>query len=58
MNALAYDSERKVIYAACGDWRTHTYDMETGKKIQSFDGHEDYVHDISLGQRYVVKLDS
>ncbi|XP_066986398.1 THO complex subunit 6 homolog [Macrobrachium rosenbergii] len=50
VNALAYDNERRVIYAACGDWRTHVYDLETGKRLQTLDGHDDYVHDVALGQ--------
>lgn len=46
VNSLAYDTVRGLVYAACGDWRTHVYDLETGKRTQTLEGHDDYVHDV------------
>lgn len=46
VNSLSYDSVRGLVYAACGDWRTHVYDLETGKRTQTLEGHDDYVHDV------------
>lgn len=46
VNSLGYDASRGLVYAACGDWRTHVYDLETGKRTQTLEGHDDYVHDV------------
>lgn len=46
VNNLAYDGERHWVFAACGDWRTRAFDLETGKETISLSGHEDYVHDV------------
>ncbi|KAK3864259.1 hypothetical protein Pcinc_028363 [Petrolisthes cinctipes] len=46
VNSLGYDGSRGLVYAACGDWRTHVYDLETGKRTQTLEGHDDYVHDV------------
>ncbi|XP_069969430.1 THO complex subunit 6 homolog [Penaeus vannamei] len=54
VNGLAYDSIRGLAYAACGDWRTHVYDLETGKRSQTLEGHEDYVHDVVVGGSLVA----
>lgn len=49
VNSLAHDPQRGLLYAACGDWRTHVYDLETGKRTHTLEGHEDYVHKVVVG---------
>lgn len=49
VNSLAHDPQRGLLYAACGDWRTHVYDIETGKRTHTLEGHEDYVHQVVVG---------
>ncbi|KAL7633372.1 UNVERIFIED_CONTAM: hypothetical protein RMT77_016243 [Armadillidium vulgare] len=53
VNSLAYDSERNWVFAACGDWRTRAFDLETGKETLSLSGHEDYVHDVVVSGNQV-----
>jgi len=54
INSLAYDEDRGQIYAACGDWKTHVYDIESGKRTMSFEGHDDYVHDVVISGNMVA----
>ncbi|CAL4096801.1 unnamed protein product [Meganyctiphanes norvegica] len=54
INSLAYDEDRGLVYAACGDWKTHAYDLESGKRTMSFEGHDDYVHDVVISGNTVA----
>ncbi|KAF2365568.1 WD40-repeat-containing domain [Trinorchestia longiramus] len=50
VNDLSYNSEKNVIWAACGDWKTRGFDMESGRLLYSLEGHKDYVHQVSVNE--------
>ncbi|XP_076031572.1 THO complex subunit 6 [Oratosquilla oratoria] len=54
VNSLAYSHTYNHLYAACGDWRTHVYDIETGKRSHILEGHEDYIHDVVISGNLVT----
>ena len=45
---MAFDSDKDILFAACGDCKTRSFDLETGKVTLKLDGHEDYVHDVAI----------
>lgn len=54
VNSICYDSERGQLWAACGDWKTRAYDLETGKLVSSLEGHKDYVHEVTVSSDTIV----
>lgn len=54
INSLAYDADNGLVYAACGDWKTHVYDIESGKRTMSYEGHDDYIHDVAISGNTVA----
>ncbi|XP_059482964.1 THO complex subunit 6 homolog [Neocloeon triangulifer] len=47
VNSLSLRENREIIYAGCGDNNVYGFDLGEGKLVQTFDGHEDYIHSVS-----------
>uniref|UniRef100_A0A2P2I2J2 THO complex subunit 6 homolog n=1 Tax=Hirondellea gigas TaxID=1518452 RepID=A0A2P2I2J2_9CRUS len=57
VNSLCYNNSTgnsQLLWAACGDWKTRAYDLETGKLVTSLDGHKDYVHQVTASGNDVI----
>ena len=48
VNFMAYSKPNHLLYAGCGDNKIYIIDLELGKVQRSLEGHEDYIHSISL----------
>ncbi|CAG5051224.1 unnamed protein product [Parnassius apollo] len=46
VNSLWYSEQENKIYAGCGDNKVYVYDLEDGKLVNKYDGHNDYIHSI------------
>lgn len=49
---MAYSKENNVLYAGCGDNKIHIINLENGKILNSLEGHNDFIHSVSL--KYVL----
>jgi len=54
VNAMAFDSNKDILFAASGDCKTRSFDLETGKVTLKLEGHEDYVHDVAISENTIV----
>ncbi|XP_041977121.1 THO complex subunit 6 [Aricia agestis] len=54
VNSLWYSEEEGRLYAGCGDNNIHSYNLEEGRLIQSYEGHSDFIHSVhGNGQKLV-----
>ncbi|XP_022095855.1 THO complex subunit 6 homolog [Acanthaster planci] len=47
-NALAYSTKDNILYSGGGDSVVYAWDLESGTKKETFAGHTDYIHCVSL----------
>lgn len=48
VNGLSYNPTSGIVWAACGDWKTRGYDVNTGRLMNCLEGHKDYVHQVAV----------
>jgi THO complex subunit 6 len=44
VNSMTVRPEEDKLYAGCGDNKIYCYDLDGGKLIRTFQGHDDYIH--------------
>ncbi|XP_065346686.1 THO complex subunit 6 homolog [Cloeon dipterum] len=47
VNSLSLKENQETVYVGCGDNNVYTIDLGEGKLVQTFEGHDDYVHSVS-----------
>lgn len=48
VNFMVYSKSNHLLYAGCGNNTIYIISLEGGKIQRSLEGHEDYVHSISV----------
>ncbi|XP_033230535.1 THO complex subunit 6 [Belonocnema kinseyi] len=48
VNFMVYSKTNHLLYAGCGDNKIYIIDLEGGKVLRSLEGHENFVHGISV----------
>lgn len=46
VNSLWWSEEQELMFAGCGDNNIYAFNLEEGKIVRIFKGHEDYIHSI------------
>jgi THO complex subunit 6 len=47
VNSLAMMENQELLVAGCGDNNVYTFDVSEGRLVQTFEGHQDYIHNVS-----------
>ena len=50
-NSLVINNEDNSLIAGCGDGKIHVWDLTSGDKKQTLEGHTDYIHAVTLLQK-------
>ncbi|XP_046389674.1 THO complex subunit 6 [Ischnura elegans] len=48
VNSLIISDVDGHLYAGCGDNKIYVFDLEDGKLLRNFEGHDDYIHSIHM----------
>ncbi|XP_012251339.2 THO complex subunit 6 homolog [Athalia rosae] len=48
VNYMVLSKEDNLLHAGCGDNKIYTFSLEDGKLLRTLEGHEDFIHALSL----------
>ncbi|KAG6449446.1 hypothetical protein O3G_MSEX006079 [Manduca sexta] len=46
VNSLWLSEDEEKLYAGCGDNNLYVYNLEDGRLVSTYDGHEDFIHSV------------
>ncbi|XP_068629842.1 THO complex subunit 6 [Battus philenor] len=55
VNSLWFCEQENKIYAGCGDDNVYVYNLEDGRRVNTLEGHKDYIHSVhGRGQQLIT----